>query len=75
MELTLMTLSRRHVLRVGLAAADVAATGGLTSLEFAPKAAAASSNVSPAGYITHLSATNRAMPGALPVGRHQGGAC
>jgi len=48
-----MTISRRGVLVAGLAAAGVAATGELTSLAFAPKAAAATSNVSPAGYVTH----------------------
>jgi hypothetical protein len=66
-----MTLPRRHVLRAGLAAAGVAATGGLTSLAFAPKAAAASSNVSPAGYITHLQPLRQDAFLRLPPGSVQ----
>jgi hypothetical protein len=71
MELTAMTLSRRDVLAIGLAAAGVAATEGLTSLAFAPKAAAASSNVSPAGYVTHLAPLAPAAFLRLPPGSVQ----
>jgi hypothetical protein len=71
MELTGMTVSRRGVLVAGLATAGVAATGGLTSLAFAQKAAAASSNVSPAGYITHLAPLQPAAFLRLPPGSVQ----
>jgi hypothetical protein len=67
----LMTLSRRRVLKGGLAVAGVAATGGLSSLAFAPKAAAAASNVSPAGYITHLAPLQPAAFLRLPPGSVQ----
>ncbi len=66
-----MTVPRRHVLRAGLAVAGAAATAGLTSLAFAPKAAAASSNVSPAGYITHLAPLQPAAFLRLPPGSVQ----
>jgi hypothetical protein len=71
MEWTIMTVSRRGVLVAGLATAGVAATGGLTSLAFAPKAAAATSNVSPAGYITHLAPLKPAAFLRLPPGSVQ----
>src|ERR1700690_3789882 len=71
MELTPMTVSRRDVLVAGLATAGVAAAGGLTSLAFAQKAAAAASNVSPAGYITHLAPLQPAAVLRLPPGSVQ----
>jgi hypothetical protein len=72
MELTLMTLSRRHVLQSGLAVAGAAATGGLTSLAFAPAAAAAaSSNISPAGYVTRRAPLRSAAFLRLPPGSVQ----
>ena len=67
-----MTVSRRDVLVAGLATAGVAAAGGLTSLAFAPKAAAAAaSNVSPGGYITHLAPLQPAKFLRLPPGSVQ----
>jgi Beta-L-arabinofuranosidase, GH127/Ricin-type beta-trefoil lectin domain-like len=66
-----MTVSRRDVLVAGLASAGVAAAGGLTSLAFAQKAAAAASNVSPAGYITHLAPLQPAAFLRLPPGSVQ----
>jgi len=66
-----MTLSRRQALRAGLAAVGVAATGGLTSAAFTPKAAAAASNVSPAGYVTHLAPLQPAAFLRLPPGSVQ----
>jgi hypothetical protein len=54
-----MPLTRRQALKAGLAAAGTAATVGLTDLAFAPAAAAAASNVSPAGYVTRLGRYSR----------------
>jgi hypothetical protein len=65
-----MTISRRSILRTGLAAAGVAATGGLSTV-FAPSAAAAPSNTSPAGYTIPLAPLQAPAFLRLPPGSVQ----